>query len=259
MPQIELNSACNQSLYKQLSQNVSDSDDDDSEDEVVRFQSQPRTAANPMGVSATALYSPAGPKLDNHPILVTPRTEQMYLHAATEGGGFAVGSGPNTRNILLDMGSGSGGGMCPSSEAVAIFGDGGVNSTNSQDDESAGHIMGVRKPMGPCRKFCFCLSIFVCFASVGIFLWGLPCHNELTCPARAERSNGGGGGPGDLETQRHNWIRDFEKVEFKSVISVTRNGAKGYGKNVIFMYRWVDGSKRPINSLNIQPISEPND
>lgn len=231
MPQIELNSAGNQSLYKQLAQNVSDSDDDDSEDEVIRFQTQPRSAANPQGVSATAMYSPTGLKLDNHPILVTPRTEQqLYLNHGS-GISSAAGMGSNGHgacNILLDLD-----GVVGSSDTVAILNDGGINSTNSQDDDSAAHFRGVRKPMGPCRKVCFCLSIVVCFASVVIFLWGLPCNNALTCPARGARGRGEGSG----QEASHNWIRDFEKVEFKSVISVTRNAAQG-GRNVIFMYRY---------------------
>lgn len=230
MPQIELNSACQQSLYKQLSQNVSDSEEDDSEDEVVRFQSLPRSG----GIPSTALYSPTAPQLDNHPILVTPRTEQMYLDHAAAGGGGGRGGVVSGRNILLDM-NGS------TSDTMAILNDGGINSTNLQDDESApGHIMGSRKPMGTCRKICFCLSIFVCFASVVIFLWGLPCHSDLTCPVRNQRGSDGAGSRDDEDTSssRHNWIRNFEKVEFKGVISVTTNGAEGYGKNVIFLYRY---------------------
>lgn len=213
MPQIELN----QSLYKQLAQHVSESDNDDSEDEVIRFQTQPRSAANPQGVSATAMYSP---KLDNHPILVTPRTEQQMMYLNVAGANGVNGRGCN---ILLDLDGG-----VSTSDTVAILNEG-VNSTNSQDDDaSTGHIIGMRKPMSPCRKVCFGLSIFVCFASVVIFLWGLPCNNELTCPARKQA--------GRLETS-HNWIRDFMEVEFKSVISVTRNGAEDTGRNVIFMYR----------------------
>ena len=218
MPQIEqLNSA-----YKQLSQNISDSEDDSDEDEVVRFQS-PRSAANPQGILATALYSPSAPKLDNHPILMTPSSD-LYLAS-----GGSASCGLNGRNILLDLDGGT------ASDTVAILNEGGINSTNSQDDEVAGRF--VRKPMGPCRRFCFCLSILVCFASVVIFLWGLPCTSEFSCPPRHSGSEQPGGGSNGENSEAHNWIRDFERVEFKSVISVTTNGMTGPGKNIIFIYR----------------------
>lgn len=216
MPQIELGGVSSNPspLYRQLSQNESD------EDELVRFQSPPRTSSV---VSTTAKYSPT-PRLDHHPILVTPhRTGQMYLnHSASITSGISGG-----HNILLDLDVSS------SSDRIAVLNDGGINSTNAQDDES-GHIMAVRKPMGPCRKFCFCLSIFVCCASVAIFLWGLPCHTDsMSCPLRRSDPNQAGG---DVDWASHNWIRDFEKVEFKGMISVTPK-TQGYGKNIIFMYR----------------------
>lgn len=220
MPQID------PSIYKQLAQNVSDSeaDDDDSEDEVVRFQTQPRSAAHPNGVTA-AVYSP---KFDNHPILLAPRTEMLLSQG---------------RHVLeLD---GAAAGCVSAHDTIAMLNEGGINSTNTQDDETAvGHIIGghQRKPMSPCRRVCFYLSIFVCFASVVIFLFGLPCNNELTCPVRNEQGIRGGesGVAGDEDGPTgHNWIKQFEKVEFKSVISVTRTTTRrsGGAKNVIFLYR----------------------
>lgn len=213
MPQIELNSVCNQSLYKQLSQNV-DSDDEDSEDEVIRFKSKPRSG--PQGVAMASMSSPTAPKLENHPILIAPRTEQIYLNHAAAGRGVGVTAGG--QSILVGT-------------QVAILNEGGINSTNQDDDSADGQIIMERRPMSLCRKICFCLSIFFCFASVVIFLWGLPCNNELTCPVRS------GIYQETLSSPATNWIRDFEKVEFKSVISVSTNGVNGHGKNVIFMYR----------------------
>lgn len=231
MPQVELNGAFNQS-YTQLSQNVSDSDDDDdSEDEVIRFQSQPRAAQRPATLATTKV-----PRLlDNHPILMTPREDVFHNYSVDS---VAVGipgkpvNGHNSHRMpcTLDLDGSAG-----ASDQWAVLNEG-MNSTNNQDDAetSTGHF--VRTPMGPCRKFCFCLSIFVCFASVFVFLWGLPCDSEFTC--RAGRAGGGaaGVGAGGEEEAGHNWIRHFDKVEFKSVISVTA-GTPGYGKNLIFMYR----------------------
>lgn len=239
MPQIELNSAFNQSFYTQLSQNVSDSDDDDSEDEVIRFQSPPRaTIANHSNgkLTTTTTTTPNcafmtnAPKL--HPILMTPRTEEeLYLNfsvgsvAVATGGG---GSGPQQLACTLDLD-----GSASASDTLAILNDGGMNSTNTQDDESiASSGQFIRKPMGVCRKICFCLSIFVCVASVVIFLWGLPCDSDATCGLVGLM----GGKDGDQEARSHNWIQHFDNVEFKSVISVAK-GMPGYGKNLIFMYR----------------------
>lgn len=252
MPQIELNSSFNQSFYTQLSQNVSDSEDSSDEDELIRFQSPPRASTavsyshgNNAATTAVAphLVTTDAPKRDNHPILMTPHSEEMYLNSAVRAATISgSGNGPKSLACTLNLG-GSGGNTSSensnptttttttNSDTVAILNDGGVNSTNQQDDETMGHFLH-RKPMGPCRKICFFLSIVVCFASVALFLWGLPCDNELTCSV-LRRS---GAGVGQQDEESRNWIRNFDKVEFKSVISVT-NGMPGYGKNLIFMYR----------------------
>ncbi|EAA11488.4 AGAP005946-PA [Anopheles gambiae str. PEST] len=74
------------------------------------------------------------------------------------------------------------------------------------------------------RKCCFVASLVVCFLAVVVFLWIIPCSDELSCPARAER----------VKTQ--NWIRNYEKIELKGVINVVE-GVHGKSKNLVFMYR----------------------
>ncbi|XP_065086789.1 uncharacterized protein LOC135708615 [Ochlerotatus camptorhynchus] len=74
------------------------------------------------------------------------------------------------------------------------------------------------------RKCCFVASLAVCFLSLVVFLWVIPCSDEFACPARAER----------IKTQ--NWIRNYEKIELKGVINVVE-GVHGKSKNLIFMYR----------------------
>uniref|UniRef100_A0A182NIN5 FAM234A/B beta-propeller domain-containing protein n=1 Tax=Anopheles dirus TaxID=7168 RepID=A0A182NIN5_9DIPT len=74
------------------------------------------------------------------------------------------------------------------------------------------------------RKCCFVASLVVCFLALVIFLWVIPCSDELSCPARAER----------VKTQ--NWIRNYEKIELKGVINVVE-GVHGKSKNLVFMYR----------------------
>ncbi|XP_053665585.1 uncharacterized protein LOC128714730 [Anopheles marshallii] len=74
------------------------------------------------------------------------------------------------------------------------------------------------------RKCCFVASLVICFLAVIVFLWIIPCSDELSCPARAER----------VKTQ--NWIRNYEKIELKGVINVVE-GVHGKSKNLVFMYR----------------------
>uniref|UniRef100_A0A182PH61 FAM234A/B beta-propeller domain-containing protein n=1 Tax=Anopheles epiroticus TaxID=199890 RepID=A0A182PH61_9DIPT len=74
------------------------------------------------------------------------------------------------------------------------------------------------------RKCCFVASLVLCVLAVVGFLWIIPCSDELSCPARAER----------VKTQ--NWIRNYEKIELKGVINVVE-GVHGKSKNLVFMYR----------------------
>uniref|UniRef100_A0A2M4CGD2 Putative guanylate cyclase n=1 Tax=Anopheles darlingi TaxID=43151 RepID=A0A2M4CGD2_ANODA len=74
------------------------------------------------------------------------------------------------------------------------------------------------------RKCCFVASLAVCFLALVTFLWIIPCSDDLSCPARAER----------VKTQ--NWIRNYEKIELKGVINVVE-GVHGKSKNLVFMYR----------------------
>uniref|UniRef100_A0AAG5DI84 FAM234A/B beta-propeller domain-containing protein n=1 Tax=Anopheles atroparvus TaxID=41427 RepID=A0AAG5DI84_ANOAO len=86
----------------------------------------------------------------------------------------------------------------------------------------AGHIPDHK--MSFPRKCCFVASLAVCFLALVVFLWVIPCSDDLSCPARAER----------VKTQ--NWIRNYEKIELKGVINVVE-GVHGKSKNLVFMYR----------------------
>ncbi|XP_055529801.1 uncharacterized protein LOC129721360 [Wyeomyia smithii] len=74
------------------------------------------------------------------------------------------------------------------------------------------------------RKCCFIASLAVCFLSLIIFLWVIPCSDELACPAGTER------------TKTQNWIKNYEKIELKGVINVVE-GIRGKSKNLVLMYR----------------------
>lgn len=88
-----------------------------------------------------------------------------------------------------------------------------------------GYATDTRKPpMGPVRKCCFVLSLLVCVLTVVLFLWVIPCSDELACPAKTER------------IQTHNWIRNYEKIELKGAINVV-DGLRGRSRNLVFLYR----------------------
>lgn len=80
------------------------------------------------------------------------------------------------------------------------------------------------KAMSAFRKCCFVASILVCIITVVLFLWVIPCTDELTCPTKLEH----------IKTK--NWMRNYEKIELKGGINVV-NGLRGRSKNLVFMYR----------------------
>lgn len=59
--------------------------------------------------------------------------------------------------------------------------------------------------MSPIRKFNFIFSIFLCFFTIFVFIWVLPC-NEGTCPVKI-----------------NHWDRTHENIEMKGQINVVRN------------------------------------
>lgn len=195
MPQSSGESAAQ---YTQLSQNMTDSE---SEGEDVHFKStKPRIllgdAINGGSVAfrATALSYPIRS-------LGTGGEEFYVNYNANQSGGHLDGDG------------------------VAILNQA-VNSTHP-DEEDGDELQMPRKPMSTCRKICFCASILACILSVVIFLWVLPCSDDLTCSST------------NIDhTKTNNWMRDFEKIELKGVISLA-NGLKGRSKHLIFMYRYV--------------------
>lgn len=78
--------------------------------------------------------------------------------------------------------------------------------------------------MSALRKTCFITSICICILTVVLFVWILPCSESQSCPAKAERIH------------THNWLRSYERVEFKGTINVV-SGIRGRSKNLVFMYR----------------------
>lgn len=74
------------------------------------------------------------------------------------------------------------------------------------------------------RKCCFIFSIQMCFVTVFVFIWALPCSDQLACPVRNE------------EIRTHKWIREYEDIELKGMINVV-DGRRGRSKNLVLMYR----------------------
>ncbi|XP_055372946.1 uncharacterized protein LOC129606584 isoform X2 [Condylostylus longicornis] len=79
-------------------------------------------------------------------------------------------------------------------------------------------------PMSPIRKTCFILSLILCFGTVIVFLWVIPCDENGTCPAQVDR------------IKTHNWRNAYDKFELKGMVNVV-NGLRSWERNLIFMYR----------------------
>ncbi|XP_044736266.1 protein FAM234A [Chrysoperla carnea] len=78
--------------------------------------------------------------------------------------------------------------------------------------------------MSPLRQFLFVSSILLCFLTIFIFVWVLPCDEDLTCPSviRNEYTS--------------NWEQTYHGIELKNVISVV-SGVSGRSRNLVFLFR----------------------
>lgn len=83
---------------------------------------------------------------------------------------------------------------------------------------------GYRQPMSPIRKFCFISSIIVCFLTIVIFLWVLPCSDDKTCPAVHPKH------------YSSSWDKDYEGIELMGPINVV-NSSNGKSKNLVVLFR----------------------
>jgi hypothetical protein len=107
-----------------------------------------------------------------------------------------------------------------------------LNSPEGEDLEESGldidsrtESVGILQPdksaerMSPLRKFLFVLSIVVCFLTVIVFLWVLPCSV----------SSG-------AENKKTGWENPYHDIEIKGAINIV-NGAPNFSKNLIMLYR----------------------
>lgn len=81
-----------------------------------------------------------------------------------------------------------------------------------------------KQPMTPLRKLCLASSIIVCFMTVIIFLWVLPCADDATCPAARPKHH------------LSSWEKDYEGIELMGPINIV-NGLPGKCKNLVFLFR----------------------
>lgn len=146
--------------------------------------------------------------------MATVGQQQQQQHLP--GRGHVVGSGENGRAFSNNLYNGL---QSPSDgeDANGVF-----HADNVAILHEAGPIP--ERKMSVPRKCCFVASLMVCFLSLVLFLWVIPCSDVMACPAKAER------------TKTQNWIRNYEKIELKGVINVVE-GVRGKSRNLIFMYR----------------------
>lgn len=112
-------------------------------------------------------------------------------------------------------------------------------NTNMMDD-SPMIKDGYKKPMSPIRKFFFTLSILICFLTIVVFLWILPCSEDATCPAVIQKS------------KISNWEKPYHGIELMGPINVVK-GISGYSKNLVLLFRGDVVNPNPVQ-LGVQKI-----
>ncbi|XP_026481022.1 uncharacterized protein LOC113387856 [Ctenocephalides felis] len=90
--------------------------------------------------------------------------------------------------------------------------------------DTVGIMTNEKKPMSPVRKFCFVLSLMACLFTIIVFLWVIPCSENLTCK------------PLSSVIKVSNWNKGYTGLELKGVINIVE-GMSGRSKNLIFLYR----------------------
>lgn len=116
-------------------------------------------------------------------------------------------------------------GMDCNTESVSIL----------QDDKFPEH-------MSILRKFFFILSIFVCFLTVVIFLWILPCSELGQCAASNK-----------IKVKKSSWENPYHDIELKGGINVV-DGAPGREKNLVLLFR--GDVINPVHSEDVRSSSD---
>ncbi|GLV43197.1 uncharacterized protein CBL_14124 [Carabus blaptoides fortunei] len=100
---------------------------------------------------------------------------------------------------------------------------------------------GYRKPMSHIRKLFFSLSILICFLTIVVFLWVLPCSEDETCPSVSH------------QTKTSSWEKPYHGIELMGPINVVK-GVTGHSNNLVFLFRGDVINPNPIQGLqNIPP------
>lgn len=82
---------------------------------------------------------------------------------------------------------------------------------------------GYKKPMSTIRKIFFVISILICFLTIIIFLWVLPCSADATCA---------------VTTSKHSssWEKAYHGIELMGPINIVK-GLPGHCKNLVVLFR----------------------
>lgn len=76
-----------------------------------------------------------------------------------------------------------------------------------------------RNKMTTIRKVCFILSILLCFVTIVVFLWVLPCSGDSICPVRVT-----------------SWDKNLENLELKGAISLIKHELN-HTSNLAILFR----------------------
>lgn len=97
--------------------------------------------------------------------------------------------------------------------------DGNIDSVNILQNEKS------NDRMSPLRKALFILSILICFLTIIVFLWVLPCSELGECSVSPTH-----------KSKRPSWENPYHDVELKGAINIV-DGAVGHDKNLIMLFR----------------------
>lgn len=97
---------------------------------------------------------------------------------------------------------------------------------------------GYKQPMSALRKFFFVLSILICFLTIIIFLWVLPCADDQTCAVTIPKHHSS------------SWEKAYHGIELMGPINIV-NGVPGHCKNLVFLFR---GDVTDANTISKQEL-----
>lgn len=116
-----------------------------------------------------------------------------------------------------------------------------VNTVESTMDNVSFLQSDISTKMSFMRRCAFIASILVCFFTVIVFLWGIPCSNVGSCSRN------------DWQEKTINWEFPYEEIELSGAVQVV-DGALPHTKNLIFIYRGNHMKEKKYSNDNVNGV-----